>query len=209
MKKGFFFILIFTLALSFGFGQPKKFQISLFAGLSHVLEYGSEDEYVMGENDFPVNPSHTPLGFGTALAYSFTKNMAFELEARYTLSTKVTLVDPSDQDTVEVNTSSHISGTLNFIYHFLDGKIRPYLIIGGGIDKLFAKDETYTSDYGYEVEFLAPEKSIDPVAQLGAGIHYLPSLNTGARLDLRYGLIFDKPNTVNSLKIALGFFMRF
>jgi len=209
MRKGVLFVFILILVFGFGFGQQKKLQISVFGGFSHVLEYGSEDEYVMGENDFPVTPAHMPLGFGAAFAYSFTKNMAFELEARYTLSTKVTLIDPSDEDTVEVNTSSHISGTLNFIYHFLKGKIRPYLIIGGGIDKLFAKDETYTSDYGYEVEFLAPEKTIDPVAQLGAGIHYLPSPNTGARLDLRYGLIFDKPNTVNSLNIAIGFFLRF
>ena len=72
-----------------------------------MLEYGSEDEYVMGENDFPVTPAHTPLGFGADFAYSFTKNIAIALEARYILSSEVALIDPSDQDTVEINTSSH------------------------------------------------------------------------------------------------------
>jgi outer membrane protein W len=209
MKKSLLFLFIFTLALSLGFGQAKKFQISLFGGLNQVLEYGSEDEYLMGENDFPVTPSHTPFSFGTAFAYSLTKNIALELEVRFALSSQVTLVDPSDQDTVEVNTSSHISGTLNFLYHFLNGRIRPYIVFGGGIDKILAKDETYTSDYGYEVKFIAPEKTIDPVAQAGGGIHYLLSQNAGARLDLRYELIFDEPNNINSLNLTLGFFLRF
>lgn len=209
MKKGALILLIFALTISFGFGQPRKFQLSLFGGFSHVLEYGSEDEYVMGENDFPVTPAHTPLNFGAALAYSFLKNIAIELEARYTLSSKVTLVDPSDQDTVEVNTSSHIAATLNFIYHFSKGKVRPCLVIGGGIDWLLAKDETYTSEYGYEVEFLAPEKTINPFIQGGGGIHYFLSPKAGVKLDLRYGLIFDEPNKVSSINLALGFFLRF
>ena len=209
MKKGILFLVIFVLAFSFGFGQQKKFRVSLFGGLSHVLEYGSEEEYTMGENDFPVTPAHTPLSLGAALAYSFTKNMALRLEARYTRSSKVTLVDPSDQDTVEVNASSHIAATLNFMYHFLNNKITPYLVFGGGIDNLSAKDETYVSEYGYEVEFLAPEKTIDPVVQAGGGILYFLSSEAGVKLELRYSVVFDKPNNINSLNIDFGFFLRF
>jgi outer membrane protein W len=209
MKKGVLFLSILALAFSFGFGQQKNFQVSLFCGLSHVLESGSEDEYVMGENDFPVTPVHTPLGFGADFAYSFTKNIAIALEARYILSSEVALIDPSDQDTVEVNTSSHIAATLNFIYHFLNSKISPYLVFGVGIDNLLAKDEIYTSEYGYEVEFLAPEKTIDPVIQAGGGILYFLSSTSGVKLDLRYSLVFDKPNNVSSLNLGVGFFLRF
>jgi len=208
MKKGILFVLIFFLVFSFGFGQQRKFQVSFFGRASYVLEYGSEDEYIMGENDFPVTPAHTPLGFGAALAYSFNKNIAIELEATYTLSSEVALIDPSDQDTLEVHTSSHMAATLNFIYHFLNSKVRPYLVFGVGIDSLLAKDETYTSDYGYEVEFLAPEKTIDPVAQAGGGISYFLSPQVGVKLDLRYSLIFDKPNNINNLNLAFGFFLR-
>jgi len=209
MKKGILFLVIFALAFSFGFGQQKKFRVSLFGGISQVLEYGSEEEYTMGGNDFPITPAHTPLGFGAALAYSFTKNMALQLEARYTFSSKVTLVDPSDQDTVEVNASSHMAATLNFLYHFLNSKITPYLVFGVGIDNLQTKDETYISEYGYEVEFLAPEKTIDPVAQAGGGILYFLSPEAGVKLELRYGVIFDKPNHISSLNIDFGFFLRF
>ena len=209
MKKGVLFLSILAIAFSFVFGQQKKFQVSLFGGLSHVLEYGSEDKYVMGENDFPVTPAHTPLGFGADFAYSFTKNIAIALEARYILSSEVALIDPSDQDTVEINTSSHIAVTLNFIYHFLNSKISPYLVFGVGVDNLLAKDEIYTSEFGYEVEFLAPEKTIDPVVQGGGGILYFLSLASGVKLDLRYSLVFDKPNNVSSLNFVVGFFLRF
>lgn len=209
MKKGILFLVIFALVFSFGFGRQKKFQVSLYGGLSQVLEYGSEEDYIMGENDFPVTPAHTPLGFGAALAYSLAKNMALQLEAKYTLSSKVTLVDPSDQDTVEVNASCHIAATLNLIYHFLNSKITPYLVFGVGIDNLLARDEVYISEYGYEVEFLAPEKTIDPVAQAGGGILYFLSTEAGVKLELRYGVIFDKPNHINSLNIDVGFFLRF
>jgi hypothetical protein len=131
------------------------------------------------------------------------------LEARYTLSSKVVLVDPFDQDSVEISTSSHMAATLNFIYRFSNSKTTPYFIFGVGIDNLLANDEVYISEYGYEVEFLAPEKTIDPVTQVGAGILYFLSPEAGVKLELRYGVIFDKPNSINSLNIDFGFFLRF
>ncbi len=51
----------------------QKFQFSLFGGVNHVFTYGSEDDYVFGENDFPVMPSHTPGSFGTSFGLYFTK----------------------------------------------------------------------------------------------------------------------------------------
>jgi len=147
MKKAMLFIFILAFIVSGGFAQHKKFQFSVFGGLNHVFEYGSEDDYEMGENNFPVTPAHTSGNFGAAFAYFFTANIGLELDGRYTLSSKVTLEDPADQDTVEINTSKHYSVTLNFIYQFLSGNLKPYLVVGGGIDKLLAKGETYTSEY--------------------------------------------------------------
>lgn len=209
MKKGILLLVIFALAFSLGFGQQKKFQVSLYGGLSQVFEYGSDEEYTLGENDFPVTPAHSPLGFGAALAYSLGKNMALQLQVRYTLSSKVALVDPSDQDTVEINTSIHLAATLDLIYRFLNSKITPYLVFGVGIDGLLAEDEVYVSEYGYEVEFLAPEKTVDPVAQAGGGILYFLSSKAGLKLELRYGVLFDKPVRIHSLNIDFGFFLRF
>jgi outer membrane beta-barrel protein len=208
MKKIVLSVLILAFTVNIGFGQHRKFQVSIFGGVNHVFEFGSVDDYVLGENDFPVTPAHTPANMGVAFAYFFTNNIGIELDGRYTLSSKVTLEDPSDQDTVKFDTSMHYSVTINFLFHFLSGKFRPYLIAGGGVDKLLTKDETYTSEYGYEIDFLAPKKKSDPVAQVGAGVCYYLAQNLGIRLDFRYVLIFDEPNNVNSLNIVFGLFLR-
>lgn len=209
LRKTFllFFILIYL--SSFAFGEENKFQLSISGGLNNIYKYGSEDDYVMGENDFPVTPSHTAASFGASLAYFFTNNIGIELDGKYTLASEVTLQDPSDQDTLETHTSKHCSITLNILYQFSKGNFRPYIILGGGIDKVLAKDETYTSEYGYEIEVLATEKTLDPLAQVGGGIHLFLNPSLGARFDVRYVLIFDDPNNVKSLYASVGAFLRF
>jgi len=187
----------------------QRFQASIFGGWNHVFEYGSEDDYALGENDFPVTPSHSPSLFGAGLAFSLTDNIGVELDGRYVLASKVTLVDPSDQDTVAIDTAKHYSITLNVIYRFLKGRFRPYVLLGGGIDKLLAKEESYTSEYGYPIEFLPPEKTTDPVANIAAGVQYFLHSRLGARLDLRYSIIFDDPDNQKSLSLALGLFYVF
>ena len=189
----------------------QKFQVSLFGGFNHVFQYGSEEDYSIGENDFPVTPAHNPLGLGGAFGYLLTKRITVELDGRYTFSSSVTLIDPSDQDSVDVDTSKHYSLTLNVIYHFMKGKFKPYVTAGGGIDKLLAEDKTYTSAYGYEIEMIAPPSSEtwDPLANVGAGIQYLISPQMGMRLDVRYILIFDSPNNIHHLNAVLGIVNKF
>ena len=160
MKKVLLFVFILVFVVSFSFSQEKKFQLSMFGGLNFASEYGSEADYVLEENDFPVTPSHSPINFGTALAYFLTNRIDVELDGRYTLSSKVTLEDPSDQDTVDINTSKHYSVTLNLVYKVLKGNFSPYIVAGGGIDKLLAKQEKYISKEEYEIEFLVPERTI-------------------------------------------------
>ncbi len=189
-------------------GEESRFQISILGGIDTVSKYGSEADYVLGQNDFPVTPAHKPASFGASIGY-FTGNIGIELDGRYYLSSKVILEDPSDQDTVEINTSKHYSLTLNLFYQLSSGNLRPYLVIGGGVDKFSAKDETYITEYGYEVEFLAPVKTTDSLAQVGGGIHYLLSSNAGVRLDVRYVLIFADPDNVSSVNIMAGAFIRF
>ncbi len=204
-------LLFFILALlgCFALGGENKFQFSIFGGINNVFKYGSENDYVMGENDFPVTPAHKPASFGASIGYFFTDNIGIELDGRYYLSSKVTLEDSSDKDTVEVDTSRHYSMTLNLFYQLSGGNFRPYLVVGGGFDKISAKDEMYTSEYGYEIEFIAPETTTDLLAQVGGGIQYFLSSSAGARLDVRYVLIFDDPDNISSLSIMAGAFIRF
>ena len=80
MRKTGIAILILSFTLSLGFAQEKRFQLSLFGGASHVFAYGSEDDYIFGENDFPVTPSHTPLNFGLSFTLFLTDLFGIEID---------------------------------------------------------------------------------------------------------------------------------
>jgi outer membrane beta-barrel protein len=201
--------IVFALPLFSGTAYAQKFQFSVFGGLNHVFEYGSENDYALGENDFPVTPSHTPPALGASLAYFFSENLGLELDWRYVLSSTVTLEDPSDQDTVDIDSSKHYSMTLNLLYQFMSGKLRPYIVAGGGFDKLLAEDATYTSDYGFEITLEAPEKTLDAVFNFGAGLNYYVSDSVALKLDVRYVMIFADPNNVNNLSSVAGLLFRF
>jgi len=200
-------ILLFLWAAPMSYAQ--KIHIFLFGGVNHVLEYGDEGDYVFGENDFPVTPAHTPVNVGASFAFYLNKNLGLELDGRYTLSSKVTLQDPSDSDTVEIDTSKHYAVTFNVFYQFLKGSMRPYVLVGAGVDKLGAEDRTYTTEYGYDVGFYVPEKTVDPVASFGGGIRYKITSHFGLRLDFRYILIFAEPDNLSSMNgvfgISIGF----
>ncbi len=182
----------------------QKYQLSLFGGVNHVFKYGAEEDYVLGENDFPVTPAHTPVNVGASFALYLSEKVALELDGRFTLSSKLTLIDPSDDDRVTIDSSKHYSVALNLLYRFLKGDFRPYLAVGGGVDKILAEDKTYITEYGFEVEFLAPERTVDPVANLGGGVIFFVSTNLGIRFDFRYVMIFSEPETIGSLNGVLG-----
>ncbi len=201
--------ILFTLPLVSGTAYAQRFQLSVFGGLNHVLEYGSENDYALGENDFPVTPSHTPPVLGASLAYHLSEHLGLELDWRYVLSSKVTLEDPSDQDTVEIDSSKHHSLTLNLLYQFMSGTLRPYILAGGGFDKLLAEDAEYTSEYGFDIMLEAPEKTLDAVFNFGAGLNYFLSDSMALKLDVRYVMIFADPNNVNNLSAVVGLSFRF
>lgn len=202
-------ILLFSLVGLANSAQGQKYQFSIFGGINHVFQYGFEGDYVLGENDFPVTPSHTPAILGASFTYFFSGTLGFEADGRYTFSTKVALVDPSDQDTVEVDTSKHFSLTLNLIYQFPAGSLKPYLIAGGGFDSVSAEEKTYISEYGFEIIVEPPESTTDALANFGAGLLYSISQGIGIRLDVRYVLIFSKPESIKSLNAVLGLSFRF
>jgi hypothetical protein len=209
MRKTGIAILILSFTLSLGFAQEKRFQLSLFGGASHVFAYGSEDDYIFGENDFPVTPSHTPLNFGLSFTLFLTDLFGIEIDGRYFLSTAMILEDPSDADTVEVDSSKHYSLAANLILQLGNGKVRPYVVLGGGFDKLLAEDQTYISEYGWDIDFLVPEKTVEMLAQAGAGVMIFLLDRAGLRLDARYIHIFSDPDDVRSINGTVGFFIRF
>lgn len=207
------FGLISFLCLSFPISaQDKKFSFSVFAGINHVSSYGDVSDYEMGVNDFPVTPSHNPGVFGVSLGYEIYKKLGVELDVRYHLSSGLTLEDPSDADHVTTDSSKHYALTGNIIYHILDSKFRPFLIIGAGVDTLTGvEDQVVTSEYGYEIIFLPPEKKADFVFNGGGGLMFNMSPEIGIRLDIRYIYIPKSEETpaIKSVGFTAGLIFHF
>jgi hypothetical protein len=67
-----------------------------------------------------------------------------------------------------------------------------------------AEDTTYTSEYGFEITLETPEKTLDAVANFGAGLNYFVSDNLAVKLDVRYVMILADPNNVNNLSAVIG-----
>lgn len=205
---GVFLISLFATTI---FAQDRN-QISIFGGLNYVLKYGSEKDYIMGKNDFPVTAAHTSPSFGLSFARFFLKNIGLELDFRYNLSSKLTLKDPSDGDTIDTESSKHYSITGNLIYQIGKGRLRPYLSAGAGIDGLSGvKDQSVTSQYGYVVTITSPEKKTDFAANAGAGILLFIANDLGIKVEARY-IFIPKTNNhpaINSINFFIGGFKRF
>jgi outer membrane protein W len=187
----------------------KKHQFSLLGGISHILEYGSEEDYVLGENDFPVTPGHTPPFFGLSFSYYLADKIKMELDWRYVFNSEVILTDPSDGDTVAIDTSKQHFTSLSFVYQFLRSKFRPYFLVGGGLNKLLAKTQSYVTNYGYEIDLEVPDKTTALFAQIGGGVDALLSSALGIKLDVRFVYLFSDPDNIYLLFAGLGAYFLF
>jgi len=208
MKRFLFFLFFISLALGTATAQEKKWQLAVLAGLANVAETGSKTDYILGENDFPITPSHRPKSIGGTLDFSLTERLTFQLAGQFYFPSKVTLEDPSDKATVEIESAKHFSITANIVYRFTGKTIKPYLLAGIGSDTLSAEDHTYMSAAGYEIHFLAPEKKTNLTVNLGAGIQFHFSQNFGVLADTRYVLIFCEPHSMKSLNLSAGVFIK-
>ena len=184
--------------------------LSFGGGVDRHFAYGSVADYTRGSNDFPVTPVHAPplagLAFGRAAG-----RFLFEVEARWIGTSRFVLEDPSDGDSVEVQSSAHVTAALNAAFLFLSGSIRPYVGGGGGIDVVLARDASYTSRNGFIIDVPAPslKDRFDPEAHAGGGLFVFLGEALGLRLDVRYVWVFDKPATVRSVQAAANLTVRF
>lgn len=193
-------------------GQDQRIMFSFFGGLNKVMEYGSVDDYILGENDFPVTPSHTPACFGAAFGISLFGGLGLEVDGRYFSGSQVVLEDPSDGDRLTLDTTKHVSLTANLIFRMGSGRLQPYLLAGAGIDSLSgAEEQTLISENGYEITLIPPADTTDWIFNAGGGLTYWMTSRLGLRLDLRYVLIpgaEDLPS-VTSWNAVAGLAVRF
>ncbi|NIM91660.1 MAG: hypothetical protein GTO17_12015 [Candidatus Aminicenantes bacterium] len=178
----------------------------LFGKGNFVMDSGSEDDYRPGENDFPMASSFNNFGFGLGVVFE-SKKVFYGLEAHYTLSGNTTLTDPSDNDTVEVDTYKHISGLIalgfNLVYK---PNLRLFINGGGGVSLVLdAEMKTYTSQLGYETQIEAPNKyPLTVFGGVGAVINFSQSL--GLWINGRYQyLAIDVPESAVVVLVGLVF----
>ena len=206
-------ILAAVLALLAGHlasAQERRLELSILGGVNRHFAYGAASDYALGSNDFPVTPAHTPPAFGLGLAYRAGR-WGFELDVRATLAAKVMLADPSDGDAVEIETFPHLAAGLNVFFQPWPGRIRPYLLAGGGLDAVFARDRSYTSRFGYAIDLPAPrgKDRFDPEAHAGGGLFIGFGRSLGIRMEARYVWVFDDPKPVRSVQAVAGLVLGF
>ncbi|MHB8055277.1 MAG: hypothetical protein ACYDH3_08525 [Candidatus Aminicenantales bacterium] len=213
MKARAFIFVSGLIAAGFGplAAQSPRNYLTLLGGIHHHLQSGSVDDYVLGENDFPVVPAHNGVLIGFSYMRTLGKMFGAEIDARFIGSAGVVLADPSDGDTIDVKSGPHAPLTLSALFLPLAGKIRPYLLAGGGVDVFLAGAASYTSRYGYQIDMPAPafKERFDAEVHAGGGVFVAIGKRWGIRLDSRYVWIFDKPDTLGGFSLAAGFFLSF
>jgi len=211
MKKSIAALLMLLSGIGGAYAQRGKVQFTAFGGFNHHFEYGSVEDFESGYNNFPVMPSHFPGNFGAAFAYHPLSWLGVEYDMRMTLRTDVTLTDPSDGDLLTIQTPKHFAITLSLLFQPFRGRISPYLLVGGGLDRIIVEDEVYISEFDFEIVMPAPpeDERVDPLIQAGAGINFQVYGNFGLRFDVRYLRIYDEPRSLGSLAATVGLFARF
>jgi hypothetical protein len=195
--------LVLLSTLAYGDSQFYVFGKGNFIGSS-----GSRDDYLEGENEFPLVSAYKNYGVGFGLA--FGKLVFAGIEGHYNLSGKATLTDTSDDDTLEINTYKYVSGIFTLGVNLVrNNALRLYINGGGGVRYILdAERQTYTSELGFAVEIEPPEKEFLLEAFGGAGLELYVSQSTGLFFNGRYSYVdFDDPQM--AIVVLAGLVYRF
>jgi hypothetical protein len=209
MRRGAYLAGFLVLITGLAAAEDLRFQLALSGGIGHIFAYGSEKNYVQGENDFPVTPAHTPPYLGLSFSSFLTETLKLELDGRYAFRSRITLIDPSDDDSVEIDTAAQSFLSLNICYQCIRCNFRPYLLVGGGVNWIAVKEKTYTTYLGYEIDFSGPEKKTALMLQMGWGLDVPFGPSLGARVDVRFFYLFADPDNIPILFAGVGVFYLF
>jgi len=202
-------IFISICIVSFSTSAFSESHFYIFGKGNFINPSGSEADYVEGENDFPIVASRQNYGAGFGL--TFGRGIFIGIEGHYTLSGKATLTDPSDDDTVKINTYGYISGFITVGFNIIRSRfMRLYINGGGGICYyLDAKEtKTYFSQLGYETLIEPPDKQYPFAAFGGVGLEFYISQSSGILLNGRY-LYIDHEESQPVYIGMVGFVFRF
>lgn len=153
------FCLAALLVLSSPLNAKLKLRLSGCLRGNLELATGSQADYQQGTNDFPTSAAH--LTEGATFGLTLGDRLTVGLEGHYVFSGKATLRDPSDGDTLRVDTYPHVQGFLTLGYAVYSRRTSTVRIQGGaGMTRLSRTDmRDYTSALGYQVTISVDKKT--------------------------------------------------
>lgn len=172
-------------------------QFYLFGRGNFIGTSGSESDYEIGANEFPLVFSHQ--NYGTGFGLKFGGTIFIGLEGHYNFGGKAIHKDPSDNDTVEMDTYKYTSGFLTLGLNIVRNSVfRLYINGGGGISYYIdAEEKTYVSELGFAVEVDPLEEKYKLAGFGGIGLELYFSQTGGILLNARYLHIdVDKPQPI-------------
>ena len=188
---------------------PKKTQLTLSGGFNMFQACGKDSEYVAGENDFPVTPAYKAPELGIGLSFFTSRAFAIGLDVSYGLSAQVDLRDPSDGETIRVDTPKDLVAVLDFCKYFpLGGDMQLFVSAGGGGEYRMVTEKEYISTLGSKIIISKPDKPFSPLAAVGIGFQYMFSDSMGLAVNCRGVYIFRDPAQV-LISPALAFVLKF
>ena len=183
-------------------------QVYLFGRLVLGRPIGRSAEYEPGVYDFPMSQSYRIPGFG--LGFRSGRTVYLGLEGHYSIPGKMTLLDPSDNDSVEIDTYPSLTGLVVLGIRIINNRtMEVFLEGGGGINiALNVKSRIYTSKNGVETQIEPPDKTTPFVYFGGAGIVINLSRTTGLFVNGRYG-ITNADQKQTALNVGAGLIFSF
>ncbi len=194
--RGLVLVLIFLILNSdSAFGKSRLY---LFGLGNFMRDAGGESDYEAGTNDFPISSSHQTFGFGAGFSKDFG-HFFLGPQISYNLNGTTILTDPSDNDTVNINTYRFASLFFTLGFNLVNSDLlRLYINGGGGVSYTLNTDSrTYTSQMGYETQISPPDRKFPLSVFGGTGLDFKISSNLSIIMSGRYQYIeFKQPQTM-------------
>jgi hypothetical protein len=204
-----FFVVLLILLIFFpvenqAARKNKKVVILINGLLGYNLKAGSDNDYIPGENDFPMTPAYTGLGLGCGLMFNLSDRIALRVTGDYILGSEVEKKDPSDDETVKYRTYDSINILGGMIYRF-GIKQRFFASGGAGFNILNPyADKEAEGSLGSVVIISAPDSKINLMASIGGGIIF-PLKKSILKIEALFNLIFETGKNSILLRMGIGF----
>lgn len=184
--------------------KEKSISFMLLGSLAMVQEMGNNADYIPGENDFPITPSHIEYGGGLGILFNFSKLLSLQLTGEYLSGAEVDKVDPSDMESYTYRTYNNINVLASLLIKF-GRKKRFFVTVGGGMNILMPyKDKEETGSLGSIILIEAPEKKTNPMALFGGGVIF--KMGRGFfKVETLYSMIFDYDKNSIFIRLSIGF----